>query len=105
MLALLAVWVIVMSALQLKAAMDFTGDKVTTRWAAAILALLAIVGGSMVLVAPNLPALSVVLNVGIVAITNGVALIALDARSARAKTADVDSATPATDAGDAYLAA
>jgi uncharacterized membrane protein HdeD (DUF308 family) len=85
MLGVLAIWVIVMSALRLNAALDFAQDKVRARWVPATLALLAIVGASMVLAQPDGSTLSVSLNVGAFALINGATLIVLEVRAARAK--------------------
>jgi uncharacterized membrane protein HdeD (DUF308 family) len=83
-LYLLALWVIVMGALRLRAALNF-GTTVTIRWLPAILSLLAVVPACIVLVTPDRGLKSVMLNIGIFAILHGAALIVSDARAAAAR--------------------
>lgn len=84
LLIALALWVIVMGALRLTAALNF-GSTVTVRWLPAILSLLAVVPACIVLVTPDRGVQSVMLNIGIFAILHGVALIVSDARAAAAR--------------------
>jgi uncharacterized membrane protein HdeD (DUF308 family) len=83
-LYLLALWVIVMGALRLTAALQF-GTAVTVRWVPAILSLLAVVPACIVLVTPDRGVQSVMLNIGIFAILHGLALLVSDARAAAAR--------------------
>jgi uncharacterized membrane protein HdeD (DUF308 family) len=71
----LAIWVVVMGALRLCAAIDF-GDRVTVRWVAAILALLAITAGCTVLIDPGQGRLGLMVNIAVFPVLNGLALIA-----------------------------
>jgi uncharacterized membrane protein HdeD (DUF308 family) len=68
----LAIWVVVMGALRLRAAIDF-GDRVTVRWVAATLALLAITAGCTVLIDPGQDRLGLMINIAVFPILNGVA--------------------------------
>ena len=71
----LAVWVVVMSAFRLRAAID-VGTAVTVRWVPAALALLGVVAGCSVLVAPERGLTSLMVNIAVFPVLHGVALIA-----------------------------
>ncbi|MCV2491792.1 DUF308 domain-containing protein [Geodermatophilus sp. YIM 151500] len=84
LLHVLAVWVVVMGALRLRAALEF-GHAVRIRWVPALLALLGIVAGCTVFVAPERSPTGLVVNLAVFAVLNGLAEIAegVRARSAR----------------------
>ena len=75
LLYVLALWVVVMGALRLRAAIEIT-DRFNVRWTAAILAVLAITAGSTVLVDPGLGHLGLMINIAVFPILNGVTQIA-----------------------------
>ena len=75
LLAVLAVWVIVMGTLRLRAALRFA-DRVSVRWVPALLALLAVVAGATALLTPDRGLTGVMINIAVFPILNGVALIA-----------------------------
>ena len=75
LLTVLAVWVVVMGTLRLRAALLFA-DRVSVRWVPALLALLAIVAGSTALVTPDRGLTGVMINIAVFPILNGVALVA-----------------------------
>jgi uncharacterized membrane protein HdeD (DUF308 family) len=75
LLYLLAAWVVVMAAVRLRTAVDFRNG-VRIRWLPALLALLAVVGAGTVFVAPERGLASVMINLAVFAILNGIALIA-----------------------------
>jgi len=75
LLSVLAVWVVVMGTLRLRAALRFE-DRVSVRWVPALLALLAIVAGSTAFITPDRGLTGVMINIAVFPILNGVALIA-----------------------------
>jgi uncharacterized membrane protein HdeD (DUF308 family) len=75
LLTVLAVWVVVMGTLRLRAALRFA-DRVTVRWVPALLSLLAVVAGATALVTPDRGLTGVMVNIAVFPILNGVALIA-----------------------------
>jgi uncharacterized membrane protein HdeD (DUF308 family) len=70
----LAIWVVVMSALRLRAAITFE-DRVIVRWVPAILSLLGITAGARVLIVPGAGMSALSPNLAIFAVLSGVALI------------------------------
>jgi uncharacterized membrane protein HdeD (DUF308 family) len=82
LLYLLAIWVVVMSALRLRAAIFF-GDRVTVRWIPAVLSLLGIMAGARVLIVPGAGMSALSLNLAIFAVLSGVALIEYSLRECR----------------------
>jgi uncharacterized membrane protein HdeD (DUF308 family) len=74
LLYLLAVWVVVMSALRIRGTITF-GDRVSVRWVPAILSLLGILAGARVLIVPGAGLAALSLNLAIFAVLSGVALI------------------------------
>jgi uncharacterized membrane protein HdeD (DUF308 family) len=72
LLHVLALWVVVMGALRLRAALEF-GAAVRIRWVPALLALLAIVAGCTVFIAPKRSATGLVVNLAVFAVLNGLA--------------------------------
>jgi uncharacterized membrane protein HdeD (DUF308 family) len=74
LLYLLAIWVVVTSALRLRAAITF-GDRVIVRWVPAILSLLGITAGARVLIVPGAGMSALSPNLAIFAVLSGVALI------------------------------
>jgi uncharacterized membrane protein HdeD (DUF308 family) len=74
LLYLLAIWVVIMSALRLRAAITF-GDRVSVRWVPAVLSLLGILAGARVLIIPDAGMSALSLNIAIFAVLSGVALI------------------------------
>jgi uncharacterized membrane protein HdeD (DUF308 family) len=74
LLYLLAVWVVVMSALRVSASI-VVGDQVSVRWVPAVLSLLGILAGARVLIVPGAGMSVLSLNLAIFAILSGVALI------------------------------
>jgi uncharacterized membrane protein HdeD (DUF308 family) len=75
LLSVLAVWVVVMGTLRLRAALRFD-DRISVRWVPALLALLAIVAGSTALITPDRGLIGVMINIAVFPVLNGVALIA-----------------------------
>jgi uncharacterized membrane protein HdeD (DUF308 family) len=82
LLYLLAVWVVVMSALRLRGAITF-GDRVTVRWVSATLSLLGILAGARVLIVPGAGLSALSLNLAIFAVLSGAALIEYGLRETR----------------------
>jgi uncharacterized membrane protein HdeD (DUF308 family) len=82
LLYLLAVWVVVMSALRLRGAITF-GERVSVRWVPAILSLLGILAGARVLIVPGAGMSALSLNLAIFAVLSGVALIEYGLRETR----------------------
>ena len=80
----LALWVVVMGALRLRAALE-SGDAVRVRWVPALLALPAIVAGCTVVIAPERGQLGLAIDLAVFATLNGLAPLAdgVRARSAR----------------------
>jgi uncharacterized membrane protein HdeD (DUF308 family) len=74
LLYLLAVWVVIMSALRLGAAITFE-ERVIVRWVPAVLSLLGILAGARVLIIPGAGMSALSLNLAIFAILSGIALI------------------------------
>ena len=89
LLYLLAIWVVVMSALRLRAAIAF-GDRVTVRWVPALLSLLGIMAGARVLIVPGAGMSALSLNLAIFAVLSGAALIEYALREARTGNAEAD---------------
>jgi uncharacterized membrane protein HdeD (DUF308 family) len=88
LLYLLAVWVVVMSALRLRAAFTFE-ERVMVRWVPALLSLLGILAGARVLIIPGVGMSALSLNLAIFAILSGLALIEYgirESKEGRAKT-------------------
>jgi uncharacterized membrane protein HdeD (DUF308 family) len=71
----LAVWVVVMGAFRLRAAVD-VGESVTVRWTPAVPALLGVVAGCTVLVHPDHGLPSLMVNIAVFPVLHGVAVIA-----------------------------
>src|SRR4029450_10793889 len=89
LLYLLAIWVVVMSALRLRAAITFR-DRVTVRWISAGLSLLGIIAGARGLIVRGAGMSALRLNLAIFAVLSGVALIEYGLREARAGNAEAD---------------
>jgi uncharacterized membrane protein HdeD (DUF308 family) len=79
LLYVLAIWVIVMGALRLRAALTFA-ETIRIQWFGAVTALLAIVAGSRVLIVPDAELSSVTINLAIFSIINGVSVIGAASR-------------------------
>ena len=82
LLYLLAVWVVVMSALRLRSAFAF-GERVSVRWVPALLSLLGILAGARVLIIPGAGMSALSLNLAIFAILSGLALIEYGIRESK----------------------
>ena len=82
LLYLLAVWVVVMSALRVSASI-VVGDQVSVRWIPAVLSLLGILAGARVLIVPGAGMSALSLNLAIFAILSGVALIEYGIRESK----------------------
>jgi uncharacterized membrane protein HdeD (DUF308 family) len=87
LLYLLAVWVVVMSALRLRTAI-VVGDRVSIRWVPGVLSLLGILAGARVLIVPGAGMSSLSLNLAIFAILSGAALIEYGIQQSSARKAD-----------------
>jgi uncharacterized membrane protein HdeD (DUF308 family) len=87
LLYLLAVWVVVMSALRLRTAI-VSGDRVSIRWVPAVLSLLGVLAGARVLMVPGAGMSALSLNLAIFAILSGVALIEYGVQQSGARKAD-----------------
>jgi uncharacterized membrane protein HdeD (DUF308 family) len=87
LLYLLAVWVVVMSALRIRGTITF-GDRVSVRWIPAILSLLGILAGARVLIVPGAGMAALSLNLAIFAVLSGVALIEYGLRETRIHNSD-----------------